>query len=139
MPTVPVAPLESLLEASKCTPEFREAVVRLSRNEAPGPLIAFSGGVPPVKGLRTISKLLEMEPQREIRQVHIQGQSGCSDFVGTLKVNGDELIVAFKWDCAWRAQQEGLVDYFGSPDQIKAAQTFGYQCFEEWNARSSAK
>jgi hypothetical protein len=127
-----VATLDDLLAASRATAEFREAVARLSRHEAPGDRITFNHGAPPVKVLRTITKLLEMEPGLAVDRVHVDAQSGCSDFHGTLTVNDGELIVRFRWDCAWRARQEGFFDHFGYPDQIKAARTFGYQCFEEW-------
>ena len=43
-----------------------------------------------------------------------------------------ERQVRFHWDCKWRAQQEGWVDYFGFPDQIRAAREFGWRCFERW-------
>jgi hypothetical protein len=132
--------LESLLEVSAATPEFKHAVSRMQKGEAPGPAISAGPGAPPVKVLRVVSKLLETEPRRPIASVRIDALSGCSDFTGQLSVNDGELVIRFKWDCAWRAEQQGLVDYFGSPDQIRAAQSFGYQCFEEWSViQSTAK
>ena len=38
----------------------------------------------------------------------------------------------FHWDCKWRAQQQGWVDYFGFPDQTRAAREFGFDCFRSW-------
>jgi hypothetical protein len=47
-------------------------------------------------------------------------------------VNGGELKYDFAWDCSWRARQEGWFDFWGAPDQIRAAGEFGYQCFERF-------
>ena len=33
----------------------------------------------------------------------------------------DVRTVRFHWDCKWKAQQEGWSDYFGFPDQMRAA------------------
>ena len=40
--------------------------------------------------------------------------------------------VRFHWDCKWRALQEGWTDYFGFPDQVRAAREFGHDCFRLW-------
>jgi hypothetical protein len=130
-----VLELADLLGASAATPAFKEAVERLSKQQAPGPAIAMAGGVPPVKALRAIMKLLETSPDLAVDRVRIDARSGCSDFVGSISVNDGAVVVDFKWDCAWRAEEQGWTDYFGAPDQIRAAREFGYQCFEEWRVR----
>ncbi|HEX8695519.1 MAG TPA: hypothetical protein VF746_24110, partial [Longimicrobium sp.] len=40
--------------------------------------------------------------------------------------------VRFVWDCKWKAEQHGWHDYFGFPDQGRAAREFGYDCFRAW-------
>lgn len=126
---VQAADLDSLLAQSAATREFREAVTAFAAGKD-SPLVRHKAGAPPVKVLRVISKLLEAEPQLAVREVEVDGVSGCSSFVGVLRVNGGEAAFRFRWDCAWRAEQEGWFDAWGSPDQIRAARTFGYQCFE---------
>lgn len=123
-----VQELDILLKESAATDEFKKAVRDLQGGRQ-NPLIQFNRSVPPVKALRAISKLLEEEITEEIQDVRIEGRSGCSDFEGTLVVNSGAREYSFLWDCAWRAEQEGFRDHWGSPDQIRAARTFGYQCF----------
>jgi len=125
---IPVQDLDALLSDSAATEDFKNAVKDLQAGRQ-NPLIQFKRMVPPVKALRTITKLLEDDPTAEIRELSIEGRSGCSDFEGTLQVNGGEREYRFLWDCAWRAEQEGFRDHWGSPDQIRAARQFGYQCF----------
>lgn len=124
LPTV-----EELLEASAATPEFKEAVLQFARSKSPDPRLQFSPGNPPVKVLRAICGLLEAQPRLAIDSVKISASAGCSDYRGTLTVN-DSTRFNFVWDCAWKANQLGWKDYFGNPDQPRAAQTFGYRCFE---------
>ncbi|HYW51025.1 MAG TPA: hypothetical protein VE861_10475, partial [Gemmatimonadaceae bacterium] len=88
-----------------------------------------------VKVLRALAQLLHAEPALEVDRVTVRGASGCADYVGTMTVvdaSGEELSFEFAWDCEWKARQLGYVDYFGFPDQIRAAQEFGWQCFERW-------
>ena len=126
--TTAVQQLEEILPASAATGDFKEAVSKLKQG-IPSPLIKYNPGVPPVKALRGITKLLEAEPELVVESVVIQGTSGCSTFSGTMTVNGDTKF-EFVWDCAWRAKEENLTDHFGYPDQIRAAREFGYQCFQ---------
>src|ERR1043166_3582035 len=123
--------LDTLLEQSAATAEFKDAVHTVEHGKKT-PLISFNGWLPRVKILRVIAKLLEQEPGLNIQNVSIEGESGCSDFEGTASVNSGERKFVFWWDCRWRAQEEGMVDAFGYPDQIRAAQQFGYQCFERF-------
>lgn len=127
-----VQDIQSLLQQSSATEEFKTAVQDLQGGRS-NPAIQFNRAVPPVKALRAISKLLEAAPNEEIRSVSIQARSGCSDFEGTVQVNGGEMEFRFVWDCAWRAEQEGYRDHWGSPDQIRAAREFGYQCFQQFD------
>lgn len=129
--TTTVQDLETLLEASAATQGFKDAVLQLKAGRS-ADKIAYNPGVPPVKALRAISKLLEDQPALAIDSVNIQATSGCSDFVGTLDVNGGEQRFEFVWDCAWRAEAQGYKDHFGYPDQIRAAREFGYQCFKQF-------
>lgn len=124
--------LSALLVASAATEEFKQAVGDLQTGRSSAK-IAYNPGVPPVKALRAITKLLELEPGLAVDSVNIQATSGCSDFVGTLDVNGGEVRFSFVWDCAWRAKAQGYTDHFGYPDQIRAAREFGYQCFKQFD------
>ena len=83
---------------------------------------------------RTLIKMLEAYPELAIDRVQIRGSSGCEYFSGKLTIGAleGEREIRFHWDCKWRAQQEGWVDYFGFPDQTRAAREFGYDCFREW-------
>ncbi|MBX7245534.1 MAG: hypothetical protein K1X53_08540 [Candidatus Sumerlaeaceae bacterium] len=132
--TITIQNLEQLLAQSAATEEFKTAVGALEGGKN-SPIIGFSRGCPPVKVLRVISKLLEDQPGLAVRNVQVEADSGCSDFVGTLTVNDGEYVFDFVWDCKWRAQQEGWKDWFGEPDQIRAAREFGYQCFETFKQR----
>ena len=127
-----VQDLNALLEQSQATESFKQAVRDLQAGRS-NPAIQHNRAVPPVKALRAISKLLEDSPNLAFENAVIQGQSGCSDFEGTIKVNDGEMEFAFLWDCAWRAEQEGYKDHWGSPDQIRAAREFGYQCFQQFS------
>src|SRR5687767_6909014 len=124
--------LDALLEKSAATEEFKEAVQGLEDRQK-SPLIEASLGAPPIKLMRTIAKLLEEEPDLAVERVSVDGRSGCSDFSGKLRVNGGEREYEFSWDCKWRAEQEGWKDPWGYPDQARAAQSFGYQCFKRFN------
>lgn len=127
--TTTVQQLEDILAASSASDDFKDAVQELKKG-IPNPLIQYNRGVPPVKALRATTKLLEAEPALVVESLLINGTSGCSDFTGSLEVNGDEARFEFVWDCAWRAKEEKLTDHFGYPDQMRAAREFGYQCFQ---------
>lgn len=129
--TTTVQELEDILNGSAASDAFKDAVQELKQGKRPA-LIMFNPGAPPVKVLRAISKLLEAEPALAVESVNIQASSGCSDFVGTLDVNGGETKFDFTWDCSWRAKQEKFTDGFGYPDQIRASRQFGYQCFKKF-------
>lgn len=129
----------AMLKKSAATASFIEALDSFRASGQPdGKAISSNSGAPAVKVARVIQKLLEAQPDWAIQSVSINGQSGCSDFRGTLKVGletGEQKTIEFVWDCAWRANQEGWKSYFGDPDQQRAAREFGYQCFEVFNVQ----
>lgn len=129
--------LDELLEASRATPEFQDAVRALARGENQD-RIDFNWGSPPVKVLRLITKMLEMLPREPIEKVRIKGVSGCSTFTGVATLEPGDLAIDFEWDCRWRAEQEDWRDCFGDPDQMRAAHEYGYQCFRTFNVQHAA-
>lgn len=129
MPELLAPTTDELLEKSAATESFRAALKDFESNHQRNETINFGSGNPPVKVLRVVSGILENFPDLEIETVEVNGRSGCSDYRGTAIVNG-ETKIDFVWDCAWKAQQLGWTDFFGNPDQIRAARTYGYQCFE---------
>lgn len=132
-------PLTDLLQRSSATQEFKDDVVQYEAH-APAERISVARHSPRVKVLRVIAQLLDAEPTLPIERVHVDATSGCSTFRGVLtaECEGVQRVFDFTWDCAWRAESEGWVDYFGLPDQIRAAREFGYRCFSDWEERESA-
>ena len=128
MVEVAVKPLEELLGQSSAAPPFKDAVINLADGLRQN-LIKYNWGSPPVKVLRVVMKLLEDHPELPIKAILIEGKSGCSDYVGHAVVQPGNVRFEFEWNCLWRAEQLGWTDAFGDPDQIRAAQTYGYQCF----------
>jgi hypothetical protein len=125
--------LDTLLRRSSATEEFKQNVIAFGRHEQ-APRILTSRPSPRVKVLRLLAQLLNAEPTLRIEAVEVEGWSGCSDYVGVIRVlaDGEERTFRFVWCCQWRAQQEGWLDAFGLPDQIRAAREFGWRCFSEW-------
>jgi hypothetical protein len=130
MSDVVIPSVNDLLNSSKVTEEFKVAVTSLEEKQAPNDNIKFHRSSPPVKVLRAICGLLEHRADLAVNHVEVEAVSGCSDFRGHLVINGGEKKFSFVWDCAWKARELGWNDYFGDPDQIRAARTYGYQCFE---------
>lgn len=130
--------LPEFIQHSRATPAFRDALNAFLRTGAPNERVAFDAYAPPVKVERTLTRLLEAYPELAIERVEIAATSGCEFFSGKLVVHaeGGTRQVRFHWDCKWRAQQEGWVDYFGFPDQSRAAREFGHDCFREWTETS---
>lgn len=131
--------MDSLLRTSNASPDFKTAVglVCAGRQHE---RVAMVNYVPQVKIRRLLTQLIAQEPTLEIERVSVNGSSGCSDFTGTLQVhttNGPH-VIDFVWDCRWRAQSEGYIDYFGFPDQLRAAQEFDWRCFQRWERRSAS-
>ena len=133
--------VDSLLAASAATPAFKADVARLAATALPTERIAYAAHQPPVKVLRVVCQLLNAEPALAIERVEVSGRSGCSDFAGrtTVWVSGEAepRRFDFVWCCAWRAQQEGWRDSFGFADQIRAARTYDWDCFQRWTESSA--
>ena len=126
--------LLTFLQRSRATDPFREAVGRFLRDGRACERVSFTAPSPPVKVERTLTRVLEAYPDLPIERVEIDAVSGCESFRGTatLHAAGEERRVRFHWDCRWRAELEGWHDYFGFPDQARAAREFGHDCFRTW-------
>ena len=119
---------DELIEQSRATETFRKAVRDLEQGTV-STLIHYPRGNPRVKVLRVVYNLLETYPDLDIERVRIEGKSSCSGYVGEATVWPGPKRIRFNWDCKWKAQEENLIDPFGLPDQIRAAQQFGHRCF----------
>lgn len=120
--------LQELLDRSAATEAFKRAVVDY-RDGKVSDLIQYRAGVPPLKIMRVLLKLLEELPDEPISGVRIDGFSGCSSFRGTMQAQPGGREFEFDWDCAWRAEVNAVKSPWGFIDQQKAAHDFGYQCF----------
>jgi len=125
--------METVVATSCATDDFKTAVLSYLAGEKVDQ-VKLESHVPRVKVRRLLTQLLTNEPALEIEKVVIRGTSGCSDFVGSVEVETSTgtHVFAFAWCCRWRAENEGYVDYFGFPDQMRAAQEFDWQCFRRW-------
>ena len=132
--------LSRLLDRSRASESFREAVASFLGDASSNDGVTFDRYSPPVKVERTLTKLLEEHPDLEIERVEIEGSSGCEYYRGQMKVHARDGVreVRFHWDCRWKAMQEGWTDYFGFPDQTRAAREFGHDCFKVWEAEPTA-
>lgn len=126
------------LSQPRATPDFLAAVERFLSGE-PSDRVKVETYVPRVKVHRLLKQLLSSEPSLEVEHVVIRGSSGCSDFVGTVDVQtrGGTHVFDFTWCCRWKAESEGYVDYFGFPDQRRAADEFDWRCFKRWERRAT--
>jgi hypothetical protein len=127
--------LTQLVSASRASQPFRDALTAFARSHSPNERVQYDPrACPPVKVERALTQLLATRPDLEIDRVEIQGESGCEYFRGSMRVvsSESELQVRFRWDCRWRAEQQGWRDAFGFPDQIRAAREFGFDCFRDW-------
>jgi hypothetical protein len=131
--------LEQILAQSRAAEPFKSAV-RSYSSAGGGDHIRVDGFAPSVKVKRLLAHMLAAEPHLPIERISLRGRSGCSDFVGTVKVHTPDETreYAFVWDCRWRAEQEGWTDCFGFPDQIRAAREYDWRCFERWEAVHSS-
>jgi hypothetical protein len=129
--------METLLQSSNATNDFKADIARFLSGDRPE-RVKVETYAPRVKVRRLLSQLLSEEPALEIEQVEIRGMSGCSDFVGSVNVHttSGTHVFDFAWCCRWRAEREGYLDYFGFPDQMRAAQEFDWKCFRQWERRS---
>jgi hypothetical protein len=130
--------LQHYLQLSRAAEPFRAAVDEFLRTGSANERLAFDRRSPAVKVERTLIKLLVEYPHLEIESIEIQGSSGCEYYRGelTLRTAASEHRVEFHWDCRWRAEENGWLDYFGFPDQIRAAREHGWDCFRAWEESS---
>ncbi len=129
--------LIELLSHSAARPGFAQAVEIFLATGRPGPRLRFNVDAPAIKVARTLTKLVESHPELEIEEVEVRGTSGCDYFEGQLRVRTPEgeYLVEFDWNCRWKATEMGWVDYFGFPDQARAAREFDHECFRTWELR----
>ncbi len=122
------------LNHSAVTEPLRADFRDFLRTGRPTPLIAFDIRYPTVKVERTLTKILESFPTLPIERIEIAGTSGCEFFRGTalVETGAGTQRVQFEWNCRWKAEQLGWSDYFGFPDQARAAREHGYDCFVRW-------
>jgi hypothetical protein len=125
---------DHIIASSCATERFRDDLRRFIEAHEDVSSIVLLHRAPRVKVLRVIHHLLETHPEFVVERVAVDGRSGCSDFVGTVTVDGggESRTFEFAWDCRWRAEQEGWTDCFGFPDQIRAAEAFRWRCFARW-------
>ena len=133
-------PIDTTILSRSCATDRFKADVLAFSSRAESPSITLVRTVPRIKVIRLINQLLHAHPEWVIDRVRIDARSGCSDFVGTATVEGgsDTRVVEFAWDCRWRAEQEGWLDAYGFPDQIRAADEFGWNCFQHWQPASKS-
>jgi hypothetical protein len=131
--------LDMLLRQSAVTQEFRQAVLQFfaSGDAEHIEQIRLLRHGPRVKVERLLKQLLTQLSGQAIERVAINGRSGCSDFAGTIEVHaaGTTQLIDFQWCCRWRAEEQGWTDYFGFPDQGRAAREYDWRCFRRWDAR----
>jgi hypothetical protein len=122
------------LERSRTAGPLREAILRLVNGAATGDRIVVGPRCPPVKVERTLTKALLEYPELPVESIEIDATSGCEYFRGRIVLHAPEgsRSAVFDWDCKWRAEREGLRDWFGFPDQARAAREFGWDCFRVW-------
>lgn len=127
--------LEQLLAASRAHDEFKMDVLRFWAG-GPTQRIGVEGHAPVVKVRRLLKQVLSAEADLPIDRISLRARSGCSDFTGVVEVHaaGEHHAFEFVWDCRWKAEQEGWTDWFGLPDQMRAAQEFDWRCFRDWRA-----
>jgi hypothetical protein len=125
--------METVVATSSATPAFKTAVLSFAAGEKVE-RVKLESYVPRVKVRRLLTQLLATESALEIESVVVRGTSGCSDFVGSVDVQttSGTHVFEFTWCCRWRAENEGYRDYFGFPDQMRAAQEFDWRCFRRW-------
>ena len=125
--------LEQVLATSSAVETFKRAV-RSYCETGTADHIHVEGSAPRIKVRRVLTQVLAAEPQLPIERIAVRARSGCSDFVGTIQVQtaSETRVYEFVWDCRWRAEQEGWMDCFGFPDQIRAAREYDWRCFVRW-------
>jgi hypothetical protein len=132
--------MDLILGKSQATESFKIDVAAFCAGRT-APRVTVEGFAPRIKVQRLLMQLLSREATLPITRVVVRGRSGCSDFTGEVKVEtiSETRVFDFVWDCRWRAEVEGWTDCFGLPDQTRAAQEFGWQCFQVWSPRSTVE
>jgi hypothetical protein len=130
--------LSELLTESAATDSFKSDVIRFLETGT-ADRVDVRGYAPRVKVTRLLKHVLASLPHLDIEQIFVKAQSGCSDFVGTVELATPTERHAFEfvWCCRWRAEEEGWHDYFGFPDQMRAAREFDWRCFRVWKPMSA--
>lgn len=125
--------LPELLTESRAADAFKSDVIRFLETGR-AERLEIRGYAPRVKITRLLKHVLASHPELDIQHLSVNGQSGCSDFAGTVEVatSTERKTFEFVWCCRWRAEEEGWVDYFGFPDQMRAAREFDWRCFKVW-------
>jgi hypothetical protein len=125
--------LSELLSESRASAPFKSDVVRFLETGS-AQRVEIRGFAPRVKVTRVLKQVLASHPDLDIEQLSIEGQSGCSDFAGTVRVatTTGTKVFEFVWCCRWRAEEQGWTDYFGFPDQMRAAREYDWRCFRVW-------
>jgi len=133
-------PIDAQILARSCATDQFKADVLAFASRASAPSITLARHAPRIKVIRLINHLLHAHREFMVERLRIDARSGCSDFVGTVVVEGGggSRVFEFAWCCRWRAEQQGWVDAYGFPDQIRAADEFGWNCFERWQEASHA-
>lgn len=135
-------PLSDFLERSRATEQLKRDVRALAAMPWGGAqstaTLVLTRHAPAVKVARVLTQLFSEMPDAPIERIELDARSGCSDFTGTLTIHcqGASRVFEFVWDCRWRAAEEGWIDHWGEPDQIRAAQEFGWRCFSTWVERT---
>jgi hypothetical protein len=134
VPTDVSSDLGDLLAESRASDAFKSDVVRFLESGS-AERLRVRGYAPRVKVARLIKHVLASHPDLQIEHLLVEGQSGCSDFVGTarLATSNETRVFDFVWCCRWRAEQEGWTDFFGFPDQMRAAREYDWRCFRVWS------
>jgi hypothetical protein len=130
--------LSELLTESRATDSFKSDVIRFFET-GEATRVEILGYAPRVKVSRLLKHVLASVPHLDIDQVFVKAQSGCSDFVGTVELatTTGRQTFEFVWCCRWRAEEQGWLDYFGFPDQMRAAREFDWRCFRVWKPLSN--
>ena len=123
--------IEALLHASRAGEAFKRDLLAFAVGR-PAERVVLLRPAPRLKVLRLLTQLLDAEPalcvdrvadrgiQRLQRLPRAPSPCHCADAARVWR---------FRWDCRWRAEQEGWHDAWGLPDQSRAAREFGWRCF----------
>jgi len=82
-------------------------------------------------------RILERFGDAPIERVSMEAESGCEYFRGraSIAAGTSSAEIEFEWNCRWKAEQLGWTDWFGLPDQSRAARELGHDCFRVWDER----